>query len=162
MMVAGYYGYLRVGEMTKSRHNILQDDMCLATNKAEVVFLIRSSKTQKRGTKPSKVEIKPDQEDFGSKLCPIRIMQDFCDIKNRRGVVGRTFFSLSDGSEVTSGMFRGVLRRALKDNGMEKHLYNSHSLRSGRATDKFRWGIHVEMIKREGRWSSSAVYKYFK
>lgn len=162
MLVAGYYGYLRVGEMTKGRHNIKENDMCIAVNKSKAVLLIRTSKTQKKGTRPTKVEILPDLEDRGSKWCPVKILQDYCDIKNKRGVLGETFFTMLDGCQISSGMFRGMLRRALKDNNMEKHLYNSHSLRAGRATDKFKWGTHVEKIKREGRWASNAVYKYFK
>lgn len=162
MLTAGYYGYLRVGEMTKGRHNIQEQDMAIALNKSKAVLLIRSSKTQKRSAKPAKIEIKPDQDDKEGRFHPIRILQEYCNVKNSKGIKGRTFFTLMDGSEVSSGMFRGMLRRALKDNKLEKHLYNSHSLRSGRATDKFRWGIHVEKIKREGRWASNAVYKYFK
>lgn len=162
MLVAGYYGYLRIGEMTKSKHNIAGRDMCIALNKNKAILLIRSSKTQKGGTIPTKVEIMPDVEDLGSRYSPVQILQEYCDIKNKRGVQGSKFFTLIDGSEVSSSMFRGVLRRALQDNNLEQHLYNSHSLRSGRATDRFKWGIHVEKIKREGRWASNAVYKYFK
>ena len=48
------------------------------------------------------------------------------------------------------------------NDGLESHLYNTHSLHIGRASDLSKMGANVEKIKHVGRWKSNAVYRYIK
>ena len=45
MLVAGYYGLLRVGEMTASPHVLKSKDVKLGKNKNKLMFVLHSSKT---------------------------------------------------------------------------------------------------------------------
>lgn len=53
-------------------------------------------------------------------------------------------------------------RCAIEAAGLNKDLYDTHSFRSGCATDLSKMGIPVEDIKKIGRWRSNSVYEYFK
>ena len=56
MLAAGYYGLLRIGELTKGPHVILAANMHIGINKNKLLFILRSSKTHNKGSKPQMVK----------------------------------------------------------------------------------------------------------
>ena len=71
-------------------------------------------------------------------------------------------FVFVDHSPVRPRHVRTLLRVLLKRIGLNEKLYDTHSLRIGRATDLMKQGKTIEEIKRMGRWKSNAVYRYLK
>ena len=70
------------------------------------------------------------------------------------------FFVFSDSHPVTVVQVRVVLKQCLIGCGFDPKVYNTHGLRSGRSVDLYRLGLMVETIKKFGRWSSNAMFKY--
>ena len=52
-----YFGLLRVSEVAKGAHPILAQDIHVGTNKKKMLFVLRSSKTHWKNTKPQQVKI---------------------------------------------------------------------------------------------------------
>ena len=57
---------------------------------------------------------------------------------------------------------RQILKTSLCQCGFNPKNYCVHGLRAGRVVDLLRYGVPIDMIKKLGRWSSNAVYKYLK
>ena len=57
MLTAGYYGLLRVGEITLGPHVILARDVHIGQNKNKFLFILNTSKTHNAGSKPQMVKI---------------------------------------------------------------------------------------------------------
>ena len=52
-----YYGLFRVGELASGRHPVQARDIHQSTNKNKLLFILRSSKTHKKNSRPQRVEI---------------------------------------------------------------------------------------------------------
>ena len=52
------------------------------------------------------------------------------------------------------------LQRAAEGVGLPKDRFLSHSLRVGGATALYQATTDIELVKRMGRWTSSAVHRY--
>ena len=61
MLAAGYYGLLRIEELTKSPHAILATNTHIGINKNKILFILRSLKTHCKGSKPQMVKIAQKQ-----------------------------------------------------------------------------------------------------
>ena len=55
---------------------------------------------------------------------------------------------------------QNVLQKAAKALGLPAERFMSHSLRIGGASALFQSTGEIELVKRTGRWSSSAVQRY--
>ena len=58
MLLAGYYGLLRAGEITKSPHSLLAKNVHIGTNKKKLLFVLHTSKTHNAGEEPQTIKIK--------------------------------------------------------------------------------------------------------
>ena len=155
-----YHGLLRVGELGRGAHPILANSVYVAKNRLKFQFVLRSSKTHSRASKPQKVEI-TNCSTVGQ-YCPYKLIRSFITVRPKRKNEDDPFFIFSDGSQVRPHHIRAVLRKAILKIGLNQKLYSTHSLRSGRACDLLRQGMEVQKIKLCGRWRSNAVYKYLK
>lgn len=54
-----------------------------------------------------------------------------------------------------------ILQKAARAEGLPSDRFMSHSLRIGGASALFQASGEIELVKRMGRWSSSAVQRYF-
>ena len=52
-----YFGLFRVGELTKGDHPVLACDIHIGFNKRKLLFILRTSKTHGKGSKPQLVKI---------------------------------------------------------------------------------------------------------
>ena len=170
MLAAGYYGLLRIGELTKGPHVILAANMHIGINKNKLLFILRSSKTHNKGSKPQMVKISQKQSSKESKTTkplpksllnnPFSLLQDFFKTWPASRSDTEQLFVFRDNSPMKSEQFRMVLKMLISNIGLEPHLYNGHSLRMGRTGDLMRMGVSVETIKHLGRWKSNAVFTY--
>ena len=140
MFAIGYYGLLRVGEMTFRQHTIKAKDIHLGTTKDKIKLILYTSKTHGRGTVPQEVKIVSNSSEIGAKgnqynmqrnFCPFNLMQKYFKIQKIWERIDEPCFIFQDGSPVTPVQVRQLLRLMLKKLGLNEVLYDMHSLRIG-------------------------------
>ena len=158
-----YYGLFRVGELADGEHQVKACDVHLAINKKKILVILHSSKTHSRGSAPQKVKITGRFETKCTRnFCPFDLTHKFVEERGDITSPEDPFFILRDGSKVTPTMIRTALRTVLEALNLEASLYDTHSLRIGRATDLLKMGYKVEEIMQIGRWRSNVVFKYLR
>ena len=71
-----YYGLFRIGEVTKGSHTIKAKDVHIAINKKKLLFLLWTSKTHNRSSKPQLIKISSCDMTNKAKsnhFCPFRL-----------------------------------------------------------------------------------------
>ena len=164
-----YYGLLRLCEIaeTKAGHALKAKDIFVGTNKQKILIILYSSKTHGKNKRPQQVRISPNANTTtvwsrNKLFCPFDACRQYSAVRGEYSEDDDNYFIYQDGSPLTPNKFRKVLKQALKQVGVDEDLYDTHSLRTGRATDLSKMGCSVEKIKQIGRWSSNAVYKYLR
>lgn len=165
IFASGYYGLMRISELV-GRHAIMTGDVHLARNntKNKAKYVLRSSKTLTIGRRPQMIDIYPDCQVLGTSFCPVQIINEYAKVRPPRVNPMAQFFVFSDGSKVKEHHVRSVLKNCLKSLKLPWRSFNFHGLRSGRATDLFKWNYSIGWIRKIGRWSkkSTAILAYFK
>ena len=161
----GYYGLMRVGELTMSKHVVKAVNVHLATNKDKLLLVLYSSKTHSEANRPQKIKIVSNKSEKSGKylqrnFCPFKIIRHYLKIHGGYESVAEPLFVFRDKSKVASEQARKLLRICLKNLGLDATLYDMHSLRIGRASDLIKFHYSIEEVKRLGRWRSNVVYKY--
>ena len=160
LLVTTYYGLFRVDELTwmHSGHAALAKDVQVGSNKNKFLFILHSSKTHGKGTKPQLIKIKNDNMKskcvkMASKLqlpCPYELLRHYARMRPPYVMDKDQFFVLSDGSPVTATMYRNCFSSALKVERFNHQLYSIHGIQAGRAGDLLKLGLSVETIKKLG------------
>ena len=139
------------------------------------MFVLRSSKTHNKGSKPQIIKISSCQlKGSGTKWdrcslnktlelpCPYALLREYANTRIPYRNENDQFFVFSDGSPVSANNLRKCLKDTLKSAGFDCRLYSVHGLRAGRAGDLIKLGVSLDTIKRIGCWKSNAVFRYFK
>ena len=156
----GYYGMMRISELT-GIHAIKAKDVHVSEGKEKILIILYTSKTHGKNKKPQEIKIERNGKTARkTNFSPFEIAQDFAQVRGGYYEDNEHFFVFRDRSPVTSWNVRKILRSCLKELGLNASLYNTHSLRSGRATDLSKYNIPIQRIKQWGRWRSNAVYNY--
>lgn len=163
MFSAAYNGLLRVGEMTKSQHAILAQDVLIGRNKRKIQFILRTSKTHGLGDPPQIIAYFCDcDETKAPQYCPFELMDNYNKMKDKYVDSTEQYFVFRGHIPVTPGKFREVLKMLLNEANIDAENFNVHSFRIGHANDMRRLGKGVDYIKNKGRWKSSVVWNYLK
>ena len=164
ILCLSYYGLLRVGEVSDSRHNIKALNVHIASNKQKILILLYSSKTHDKESRPQEVKISGSEITWSDRkfFCPFQVMRTF--IKARGDVTSdqEPFFVFSDRSLVPANTLRVLLHKLLWNLNLQPEVFNFQSMRIGRATDMLIFGFTIEQIKRMGLWKSNVVYQYIR
>ena len=69
MMIAGYYGLLRAGELAQGPHTLLARNVHIGVNKKKLLFVLTTSKTHRKGDAPQLIKIasNSDKKNIGKK-----------------------------------------------------------------------------------------------
>ena len=118
ILCMGYYGLLRIGEMTQPEadHMIRFRDVYFGRNKNKVVIVLRSSKMYSLNCAPQIVKITrmEDKKDryFQDipKYCPFSILLDYLDARGQPRMEHEPFFIYRDGTPVKPDSFCTVLK----------------------------------------------------
>ena len=152
-----YYGCLRVGEVSFSssyKHILKLSHITLNGRGLTIRFeSYKHSTTESEGIK---YVIKATTSEF----CPVAAMNSYLLI--RKKCVGGYLFTEEDGKTVTRDSIATVIKRAVSLTGRNSELFNTHSLRIGRATDLAKLGYSDTKIKQIGRWKSRAFADYIR
>ena len=157
---AGYFGLMRIGELTYSSNVIAGKDVQVAMNKNKFMFILRSSKTHGPDSKPQLIKItskdialkKKDQavmwKDFDFSIpCPYSLLRNYINIRGPYKTDMEQSFIFRDGSPVHPRHITKCLRSMIT---LDSSLYSFYSLRIGRLTDLLRLGLMVESMKKLG------------
>ena len=162
----GYYGLMRVGELTQSPHVVKAKDVHLATNKEKLLVVLYSSKTHSKANRPQKIKIMANHLDTKYRkkrnFCPFKILADYIQARGTYLEDSEQFFVYKDHTPVTADKAHELLRTMLRSFGLQADLYDMHSLRIGRASDLIRLNYTIEQVKHMGRWKSNVVYRYIR
>ena len=168
IFTTAYFGLFRIGELTTSDHPVKAVDVKLAKTKKKVKFILRSSKTHGKESKPQIVKISSSELGAVSRkannaIYPFKLIKKY--IAARKSCLSRDepFFIFRDRSPVKVHHVNAVLKDLLLAANYDTNLFSFHSLRGGgRAQDLLKLGLSIETIKRLGRWKSNAIYNYLK
>jgi len=69
-------------------------------------------------------------------------------------------FRKSDGTPIWADTVKHLLEKAAEEEGLPTARYGTHSLRIGGATALLHAGVHIDIIKRWGRWVSDSFQRY--
>ena len=168
----GYYGLMRVGELTDGSHTIKASNMHIGANKDKILVILYTSKTHSRASYPQEVKISSVAEDFKLSartnsamtmfFCPFQAIRDYVNLRGGYVSVNENFFVFADRSPVKPHHLQTILRKCLFHINLQPKLYDCHSFRIGRSCDLAKAGMPLYKIKLLGRWKSNAVYKYIR
>lgn len=98
-------------------------------------------------------------------LCPVEALERVRMMWPQRfteghGEAKKPLFRWASGRVLTRLEIQVLLQKAAAGVGLPPSRFMSHSLRIGGATALYQATMDVELVKRMGRWSSSAVHRY--
>ena len=179
ILITMYYGLFRIREITQNEHVLKAKDVNIGMNKKKIMFILRSSKTHGKESKPQTIKIngiefdhlgrcrmsKVDHyknEAVENNLCPFTALGNYLNLCKKRKHDSEQFFVFSDRSLVTAACLHAVLKSLLIDVGLDHAYYSSHSIRAGCAIDLFDLGVDLGTIHKIGRWRSNTIYSCLK
>jgi len=147
-----YHLALRISEIcnyTGNTHHAirLEDVTITSTGKVEITLF-----SYKHSTKPIKYKINKNPQ-F------LHYLNTY--IKHRKPKKG-TLMLHQSGAKLGRHFVAKQLKKDIKKLGLDPERYNTHSFRSGRATDLAREGKSDRQIAAIGRWKSNAFQAYIK
>ena len=159
----GFYGLMRIGEVTQSEHVIRAENVHVATNKDKILLILYSSKTHDEANRPQKIKITANETYLKRHFCPFKLMRNYIAIRTPIQSENEQFFVFSDNSAVTGTCVRNILKMALNNLGLDSSLYGFHSLRIGRTSELInKFNYSISEVKLIGRWRSNVIYKYIR
>ncbi|CAE7256585.1 unnamed protein product [Symbiodinium microadriaticum] len=141
---------------------------------ADLKFLEDSEQGDQKGVTMQFRKTKTDQEAYGTcktmyesgipGICVVSALLEYRSIAPQRFDQGsealQPLFRWSGGQMLKRTQVQDLLQRAARGIGLPPERFRSHSLRIGGASALFQATGEIELVKRTGRWSSSAVQRY--
>ena len=167
LFALGYYGLMRVGELTESPYVVKAKDVHMATNKNKILIILHTSKTHGIESRPQKIKITSnagtgDINYVKRNFYPFQLLREYLAIRGDYCNDYDQFFIYRDGSPVTPSKARKLLKGILGTLGLNSGLYDKHSFRIGRTTDLVKYNYPIDVVRRLGRWRSNIIYKYIR
>ena len=160
MYMLAFYGFLRIGEITKRPGGHVEDLIQLqdlkfpsGQGKLSMQLSIRHYKHQ-HGNRPFLLEITAK-----SRHCPILVMKRYLRV---RGSTPGPLFIFADHTPISASYFARQLATCLSHCGYNTTMYTGHSFRIGAATTAAERGCTDIQIQTMGRWKSNAFRRYIR
>ena len=151
ILVVCFFGLLRESEAMQLRSEDVRLAQVGSTQVVEI--LVRGSKTDQRG-EGATVRLAGDGTSIG---CPVTWVKAFKEVRRPAEVF---FFHKLEGGPLAVTTPYHIVKRVLKELGVDATSFGSHSLRKGGATAAVQGGVPVTGLKPHGRWKSDAVFTY--
>ena len=152
MFTLMFHGFLRIGEVTESPHNILYHQVAWSANAISLTFKTFKHHTGQPVTLSNPAALMPA-------ACPVLLLSNYVRIQGSR--LGPLF---CDGSNrpVTQARFQNILRTALAHANLTALHITPHNFRIVAATCAATKGMSTQQIQAIGRWQSLAFQKYIR
>ena len=126
MLATAYFGLFRISEITYSPHVVKAVDVHIGLNKKKLMFVLHTSKTHGRDSKPQIIKIKEKgrETSTGHAICPFELLKKYLKVRQSRKELQELFFVFRDWSPVKVQQFRNLLKRLLSINGIDNRLYS--------------------------------------
>ena len=157
VFLLAYHACLRIGELCHSgslTHTIMAEEIYLETQ-APQRFIVRM-KTFKLSKGPKTIAVPMGRDPL---YCPVRALQMYLQMRPN---VGGPLFLTSSGKPLERRVVSRVIKESVHRLGLNSDMYDTHSLRVGRATDLAQQGVPDHVIRETGRWNSNAYQKYLR
>ena len=168
VLLIGYYGLFRVGELAiggqGDQHTIKAANVHIAVNKDKLLIILYSSKTHDKESRPQKVKITAvnSMKCVQKFYCPFKLIRIYMEQRGSYITDNEPLFIFRDGTGLSHNQVRNMIRHIINSLNLNGSLYDTHSLRMGRANDMLKFRYTIEQIKRAGRWKSNTVFRYVK
>ena len=156
MLSVGFFGLMRIGELTMSKENTIPLHMDQLTFTPSYMSITITNFKHNQTLKP--VEI-PIQRQSIIDICPVYHM---CSYLLLRGFQQGPLFSFKSLSPVPRQFFSKNLSQLISFSGFQGSRYKSHSLRIGGASYYASLGYSDSQIRLLGRWDSNAFVRYIR
>ena len=157
ILLLTYHGCFRIGEVVKSK------DLSHTLHLNNLKIINTSSGRQLRITLPSfKLSQEPATltvQQTHDLYCPV---SQFLLYLEHRGSTPGPLFLMPGGKPANRDFVAKHIKELLKVIGRDPTLYDTHSLRIGRASDLAAKGTPDHIIRHTGRWSSEAYLRYIR
>jgi len=158
MFLLAFYGFLRIGEITRNDQNEGKNH-CLQLQDVKAVsdgFII-SFKSYKHSTPGLITQIHIGKQEIN--YCPVFHLAQYLYLRSKSP--GPLFIS-PEGSPVNRVQFTQILNQSLSLAGLPSSCYKSHSFRIGASSFAMELGKSDAQIRALGRWKSNAFLKYIR
>ena len=152
MFTTMFHGFLRIGEVTTSVHNIQRHQVAIIQNSVSITFL---SYKHHLG-QPFTLSIPSSSS---TSVCPVVLLTRYLHL--RRGNTGPLFCHINM-DPIQPAKFRELLHMAVVRANLASSHITPHSFRIGAATFAAAQGASSQQIQAMGRWKSSAYQKYIR
>ena len=156
MILIGFFGLMRIGELTSSKHKVVALNLDQVTFSPGLLTIKIVHFKHNQSLKP--VDI-PIRRQAALDICPVLALHHFIQV---RGLGAGPLFCFHGAKVVPRDFFILHLKRALVFCGFLADRYQSHSLRIGGASYLAELGYSDSQIRLLGRWSSNAFIKYIR
>lgn len=152
-----FFGAFRISEVVSASKKV-QSGMKMTNivvSEHQIKIFLPQSKTDKVG-KGQWIQLNscPIKE-----ICPVLLLKQYLV---RRPKVNNMLFVHENGEMLTKYQFNFVLKKNVNGLNLGRKKMSSHSFRIGAATEAAKVGLHVEEIKKVGRWRSDAYKLYIR
>ena len=116
IFLLGYYGLMRVGELTTGNHSILAKNIHIGSNKNKILILLYSSKTHGRESRLQEIkisEVKNSTNKNQQFFCPFASLRKYLKVRGDYLKDTEPFFIFQDKSPVKPCHVRTTLRLML-------------------------------------------------
>ena len=158
MFLLAFYGFLRVGEMTRNLGQV--DNHCLLIS--AVQFLVNGltiSFISYKHSVPGKIVKLFVSKQVNQEMRPVVVLQRYLAV---RGDYGGCLFVHPIGSPISRSQFTDILQKTLSFIDSSSSLNKGHSFRMGSCTWYMQQGKTDSQIRSMGRWRSNAFLKYIR
>ena len=152
ILIIGYYGLFRIGELVNGDHTIKARDVHVASNKEKILIILYTSKTHGKESDPQQIKITSNMSDCKNKrfFCPFKLIKSYIAMRGSYTSDAEHFFILRDGAPIQQALIRNFIKKLMVRLGLNPKLYGAHCLRAGQAVDMWKYGYTVEQIKAAG------------
>ena len=156
MLAIGFFGLMRIGELTQSKEGIVPLTLSQVTFHPHMVSISITHVKHNKKLKP--IEI-PIQKQSIQLICPVRHLVEYITL---RGYQPGPLFAFPTMKPVPRQFFSKNLSKLISFSGFQGDRYKSHSMRIGGATYYASLGYSDAQIRLLGRWDSNAFIKYIR
>ena len=139
MFLLAFYGFLRVGEMTRNlgqvdSHFLLTSAVQFLANGLTISFI------SYKHSVPGKIIKLFVSKQVNQEMCPVVVLQRYLAV---RGDYGGCLFVHPNGSPISRSQFTDILQKTLSFIDLSPSLYKDHSFRIGSCTWYMKQGICI-------------------
>ena len=156
MLAVGFFGLMRIGELTMSKEHLVPLHINQLTFTPQLVSINITKFKHNQKLKPVEIPI-PKQSMW--EICPVNYLSQYL---NLRGCQQGPLFAFPSLEPVPRQFFSKNLSRLVSFSGFQSDRYKSHSLRIGGASYYASLGYSDAQIRLLGRWESNAFVKYIR